>query len=233
MGDDLSPWPPDDTRISALGPDERALDAASRSTTNAGAGPLDEQDDTGEPASGRICRRPAQSDKDTVRRHRVNPPQDRTRLTGDRLGRVPRVPPKSESAESIDPDPATKGSCGTDGSGSHMRQIAEYLLHVCDRVRRGEAHRISISARQGVNRSAGELRKRVGGQVGRPPRVIQRCARHIPAAAGRPPACQSASAGRGPSGVQRKCLNPMSSQGSVRQLREISAGRREHGGGLG
>jgi len=54
-----------------LGPDDRALDAASRSTMTTGTGPPDEQDDTGEPVSARIRRWPAQSDKDTERRHRV------------------------------------------------------------------------------------------------------------------------------------------------------------------
>jgi len=51
MGAEQLSTTPDDTRISALCPDDRALDAASRSTMNAGTGPLDEQDDTGEPAS--------------------------------------------------------------------------------------------------------------------------------------------------------------------------------------
>ncbi len=47
MGAEQLSTTPDDTRISALCPDDRALDAASRSTMNAGTGPLDKQDGTG------------------------------------------------------------------------------------------------------------------------------------------------------------------------------------------
>ena len=49
----ISPQGPDDTRISALRPDARTLDAASGSATSAGIA-LDETDDTGSQHGARI-----------------------------------------------------------------------------------------------------------------------------------------------------------------------------------
>jgi hypothetical protein len=104
---------PDDTRISALRPDARTLDAASGSATSAGIA-LDEPDDTGSQARG------------------PHPPTACAKR-------------QKYCAKALT-EPATKSDHGTDGLGSHVRQV-EYLRDSCRRLEHVPARRSPLSER--------------------------------------------------------------------------------------
>ncbi len=125
MGAEQLSTTPDDTRISALCPDDRALDAASRSTM----APVPWTSRM-TPGSQHQPHPPATCAE--RQRYRAKAPSEPTSRPHQAHGRPPGPRPMRTHQKRIGrkhgPRPATKSDCGTDGSGSHVRQIADSAL---------------------------------------------------------------------------------------------------------